>query len=80
MQGYGPLPGSRATCGHRLEFRCLGCSGRPTYCSSCLRNTHAIDPFHRIEAWVESMSCYRPAWLQEVGLQIHCGHGGEACP
>uniref|UniRef100_A0A5K1K3H2 CHIP6 n=1 Tax=Ganoderma boninense TaxID=34458 RepID=A0A5K1K3H2_9APHY len=35
-------------------------------------------PLHRIEFWEGSY--FRPAWLRQVGIQLHCGHGGAACP
>ncbi|KAI0738383.1 hypothetical protein C8Q80DRAFT_1262908 [Daedaleopsis nitida] len=73
------LPESgRATCGHDALWRCRSCYGRPTFCTKCCRDTHSSHPLHRIEFWEGSF--YRAAWLRQVGVQIHCGHGGSPCP
>lgn len=74
------LPESgQASCGHPLPaWRCLTCHTEPTFCTQCCRNVHAAHPLHHVEFWEGSY--YRPAWLRQVGVQVHCGHNGAACP
>lgn len=67
-----------ATCGHAVEWRCSTCHGRPTYCTQCCREAHRSNPLHRIQRW-EGLF-FKRAWLRDVGLQLHCGHGGKRCP
>ncbi|TFK58068.1 hypothetical protein BDN72DRAFT_782554, partial [Pluteus cervinus] len=59
-------------------FRCSSCFGRPVYCADCMRSKHDRDPFHRIERW--SGKYFEDAWLKDVGLVLHLGHQGHACP
>uniref|UniRef100_A0A5K1K6H8 Cell surface hydrophobicity-associated protein n=1 Tax=Ganoderma boninense TaxID=34458 RepID=A0A5K1K6H8_9APHY len=66
------------SCGHLALWRCLSCNARPTFCMRCCRESHIAHPLHRIEFW--GGDHYRTAWLRQVGVQVHCGHGGNACP
>ena len=66
------------SCGHPALWRCLSCNARPTFCLSCCRDAHIRHPLHRIEFWGGEF--YRTAWLRQVGIQVHCGHGGAPCP
>lgn len=59
-------------------WRCKDCFGRPQLCTECCRSSHTRSPFHRIESW--SGEFFEDAWLFDVGLEMHLGHGGEACP
>src|SRR5882757_4269771 len=63
---------------HDATWRCNECFGRPSYCSSCCKQTHARHPFHRVESWTGSF--FQPSWLRHVGVCIHLGHGGGLCP
>jgi CxC2 like cysteine cluster associated with KDZ transposases len=60
------------------SWRCLDCIGRPSLCIRCCRDSHARNPFHRVERW--NGSCFTPAWLRELGVAIYLGHGGVCCP
>jgi hypothetical protein len=35
-------------------------------------------PFHRVERWTGAY--FTPAWLIDVGVKLHLGHGGSECP
>ncbi|KAH9918526.1 uncharacterized protein BXZ73DRAFT_11685, partial [Epithele typhae] len=59
-------------------WRCLDCDSRPTFCTACCRKKHNDHLFHRVEVWTGT--CFRPAWIQDLGVQLHCGHGGVPCP
>ncbi|KAI1785137.1 hypothetical protein LXA43DRAFT_900433 [Ganoderma leucocontextum] len=71
-------PDGLGSCGHLALWRCLSCHSRPTFCLKCCREAHQSQPLHRIEFW--GGSYYRTAWLRQLGIQIHCGHGGSPCP
>ena len=60
------------------SWRCLDCLARPLLCIGCCRESHARLPFHRVERWCGTH--FTPAWLQEVGVGIYLGHGGQKCP
>ena len=67
------------SCGLGEAFwKCLDCMGRPVECIGCCQTTHNRLPFHRVEKWTGRY--FRPAWLREVGVEIHLGHGGAPCP
>ncbi|TFK80385.1 hypothetical protein K466DRAFT_455186, partial [Polyporus arcularius HHB13444] len=59
-------------------WRCVTCHGRPTFCKDCCYAVHAKHPLHRVEFWQGAF--FQPAWLRQVGVQVHCGHGGDPCP
>jgi hypothetical protein len=59
-------------------WRCRDCLFNPILCTSCCRDNHASHPFHRIDHWTGSF--FEPAWLFQVGLVLHLGHNGQACP
>ncbi|KAI0704604.1 hypothetical protein C8Q76DRAFT_624101, partial [Earliella scabrosa] len=59
-------------------WRCITCVRTPTYCAACLRSSHEFLPLHRVQFW--NGSYFRSAWLRQVGVRIHCGHGGLPCP
>ena len=79
---YAECRHSDAQCGscesHEDLWRCLDCLGQPTECTSCCARSHRRLPFHRVEQWVGNF--FKPAWLRQVGVAIHLGHGGEPCP
>lgn len=63
----------------KAAWRCLSCFGFPRYCAECCRVIHEHHPFDRVERWVEP-GYWKPAWLHEVGVELHVGHHGKACP
>lgn len=64
--------------GSRFKFRCLDCLYSPLLCLGCCREIHQSHPFHRIEVWKDNH--FAPAWLWQLGVQVHLGHGGNVCP
>ena len=61
-----------------MKWRCNDCFGSPAFCSSCLRHTHATLIFHRISRW--DGECFHRSSLNEVGVTLNLGHGGNLCP
>ena len=59
-------------------WKCLECLGRPVLCTGCCRKSHQQLPFHRVKQW--NGSHFAPAWLRQVGVVMHLGHAGLACP
>ena len=79
LMNEGPPANGVASCGHSpASWRCLTCHAQPTFCTSCCRDTHGAHPLHRVGFWQGQH--FRPAWLRQVGIQIHCGHSGSPCP
>ncbi|RPD55728.1 hypothetical protein L227DRAFT_509623, partial [Lentinus tigrinus ALCF2SS1-6] len=72
------LPEGRASCGHDAAWRCLDCSGSPSFCMRCCAETHRNSPLHRVQFW--NGQYFQQAWLRQVGVQVHCGHEGSRCP
>jgi hypothetical protein len=60
------------------NWRCLECIGGAYECSGCFRDRHRLLPFHRVEHWTGTH--FKPAWLCQVGVEIHLGHHGNPCP
>ncbi|KAF8326719.1 hypothetical protein F5887DRAFT_899624 [Amanita rubescens] len=59
-------------------YRCMDCLFPPVLCSSCIKDSHATNPFHRIQKW---NGCYFDrATLTELRQVIGVGHGGAFCP
>ncbi|TBU25563.1 hypothetical protein BD311DRAFT_669394, partial [Dichomitus squalens] len=58
-------------------WRCLSCHGRPAYCAPCLRASHSLLPLYQVEFLHETH--YQKTWLQQVGVEIFCGHEGLPC-
>jgi len=52
--------------------------GETMQCTECFRDRHRFLPFHRIEHWAREY--FEPAWMCQVGVEIHLGHGGQPCP
>ncbi|RPD69134.1 hypothetical protein L226DRAFT_472294, partial [Lentinus tigrinus ALCF2SS1-7] len=77
LMGEG-LPEGRASCGHDAAWRCLDCSGSPSFCMRCCAETHRNSPLHRVQFW--NGQYFQQAWLRQVGVQVHCGHEGSRCP
>lgn len=59
-------------------WRCLECLGRQALCRDCLRESHKVHPFHRIQFWTGTH--YRADWLRNIGVAINLGHAGDCCP
>lgn len=59
-------------------YRCHGCFGEPLFCTDCCRTQHRRHPFHRISQWTGTF--FQHTSLTKIGLDIHLGHGGDACP
>lgn len=47
-------------------------------CRNCMRKSHNLVPFHRIQFWKKTH--YVDDWLCNLGLTINLGHRGECCP
>ena len=62
----------------QCNWRCLDCVGRNAHCTECFRQGHRFLPFHRVEHWTGTH--FEPAWLHQVGVEIHLGHQGRTCP
>lgn len=66
-------------CGIREgSWRCRDCVGNGCHCIQCFREVHRLQPFHRVEHW--NGNHFNQAWLCQVGVEIHLGHGGKPCP
>src|SRR5882762_7163917 len=66
-------------CGIREgSWRCRDCIGNGCHCIQCFREVHWLQPFHRVEHW--NGDHFDQAWLCQVGVEIHLGHGGKPCP
>ena len=59
-------------------WRCVDCLGRHASCRDCLRKSHFVLPFHRIQFWVGTH--YESDWLHNLGVAVNLGHGGSCCP
>jgi hypothetical protein len=59
-------------------YRCQGCFGEPLFCTDCCRTQHQRHPFHRISQWTGTF--FQDTSLTKIGLEVHLGHGGDACP
>ncbi|TFK77780.1 hypothetical protein K466DRAFT_463250, partial [Polyporus arcularius HHB13444] len=61
-------------------FRCFDCYHAEVVCRPCIVLEHIHNPFHRVEAWHNSLRFWE---RQYVGMfddfVIHLGHGGEPC-
>lgn len=74
----GDMPRVCRVCNSAGEsYRCLSCHGQEPLCAAHMESTHKLLPFHRIEKW--DGTSYRSAWLKDVGLVLHLGHGGRPC-
>jgi hypothetical protein len=74
-----PLDNQCMSCHSRqCSWRCLDCIGGSSYCIHCFRTFHRLLPFHRVEHWTGTH--FAPAWLFQVGVEIHLGHHGSPCP
>jgi hypothetical protein len=47
-------------------------------CMECFRDHHRFLPLHRIQHWAGEY--FAPAWMCQVGVEIHLGHNGQPCP
>ena len=53
MQAREAIPDSEtcANCGKSACWRCDDCTGDRLLCRLCMRHSHALHPFHRIQCW-----------------------------
>lgn len=71
--------GDACTCGRgKRSHRCLDCFGGPTLCAACVKEGHEHLPFHSIEEWTGVH--FQRVTLGELGVRLHLGHCGAACP
>lgn len=61
-----------------MKWRCEDCFGRPVFCSGCLRDTHNLQPFHRVSRW--DGTCFSRSSLEKAGVTLNLGHCGKLCP
>ena len=54
------------------QWRCEDCVGGQLLCRRCMRQSHFVNPFHRIECWTGSY--FRKAALWEVGVYLTLFH------
>lgn len=66
-------------CGEAARWRCKDCFGAAETCGPCMQKSHEHLPWHRVDSW-HINHCFNPAWLYQVGVAIHTGHGGAPCP
>lgn len=59
-------------------YRCTQCFGEPIWCTACCLEIHQQIPFHRIKKW--NGSFFERSDLDDAGLTIFLGHGGQPCP
>jgi hypothetical protein len=62
----------------QCSWKCLDCVGESFLCTACGRSRHRWLPFHRVEHWMGTH--FQPAWLCQLGVEIHLGHQGKPCP
>ena len=81
LQAREALPGS-TTCAECTElvghWRCVDCTGGKLLCRCCMRHSHFVNPFHRIQCWTGTH--FRKAALWEVGVYLTLSHqNGGIC-
>jgi CxC2 like cysteine cluster associated with KDZ transposases len=54
------------------RWRCRDCTVQELLCRGCMRETHRVNPLHRIEVWMGDH--FRAAELWEVGVYILVSH------
>ena len=66
------------TCQGDGSWRCLTCLGCPLMCLKCCRESHQIQPLHRVQHW--NGTFFQDAWLYQAGVKLYFGHHGARCP
>ena len=61
-------------------YRCLSCFHAPSYCKSCLIDTHRGNFGHTVEKWDEDRRCWMRYEWGKLSITLHLGHGGKRCP
>lgn len=61
-----------------MLYRCLSCHGDPELCQQCLREMHAVHPFHHVKKW--NGHFFQKITLNEEGILLFLGHSGSPCP
>ncbi|KZP16150.1 hypothetical protein FIBSPDRAFT_895199 [Athelia psychrophila] len=59
-------------------YKCKDCFGEHLYCVACALNLHRLLPLHQILKW--SGTHFQEIMLYSLGLRVHLGHDGDACP
>lgn len=59
-------------------WRCLDCQSKHAVCRDCLRTSHHLHPFHRIQFWTGTH--YEGDWLYNLAVTVNLGHRGACCP
>lgn len=74
-----PVPNVCTACGvHQGRWRCKDCTQSNLFCRSCMRHSHRINPFHRIQVWTGHF--FRNASLWEVGVYLAINHKSSPTP
>lgn len=47
-------------------------------CLKCCRDSHQIQPLHRVQHW--NGTFFQDAWLYQAGVKLYFGHRGARCP
>jgi len=59
-------------------WRCKTCIGGLLHCARCLKNSHRLLWYHRVERW--NGSYFQIGALWQVGITLNLGHNGQHCP
>ncbi|KAI0040003.1 hypothetical protein FA95DRAFT_1503466 [Auriscalpium vulgare] len=71
-------PCSAARCSSTAaDIHCCYCFYRRMLCRHCAVKIHFDNAFHQVEDWVGTY--FKRRGLQELGLVIRLGHGGDTC-
>ena len=73
-----PEPRCCSRCSGQMEWRCDDCFASPTFCTTCLVDSHVLHPFHRVAQW-DGSTFYRSS-LRKAGFVLYLCHGGAPCP
>ncbi|KAI0643900.1 hypothetical protein C8Q79DRAFT_915041 [Trametes meyenii] len=63
-----------------VRVHCCDCFGRAHFCLPCLHQYHRLSPFHRLLRWNTAFRIWEKVTMVDMGLVLHGGHGGTACP
>ncbi|KDQ53998.1 hypothetical protein JAAARDRAFT_136458 [Jaapia argillacea MUCL 33604] len=73
---YQPLQ-PKCQCGQPPTVRCIDCLNSVYWCSACIVKLHQSSLLHWVEEW--NGSFFERRGLDELGLVIGLGHGGDLC-
>ncbi|KIP12369.1 hypothetical protein PHLGIDRAFT_113846 [Phlebiopsis gigantea 11061_1 CR5-6] len=66
--------------GRSSLYRCFHCQSPVVLCKSCVLNVHEANPWHFVEEWDKLRRFWKRMPLTRLGVTIHLGHNGHACP